>query len=212
MVVVPSLKRISEIRTLIAPETVRKTIHPSCMSPHEVLHGISADSASQNPMGYERAFARLHAIDRPFIRPIYLSMVERETIVTRVHAELQIADTFSRSRDMNFVDNDQYIGYSKPACYFCYNWLCNHRHMYVQPATHHKIIPNCRGPDKNLNETRANVLIDMYAKINRHIGQDVLEFLQVDTLPRRQYMSTEAPSRATSRATTTRDRLDEQAT
>jgi hypothetical protein len=157
MVTVPSLKRIHEIRTVSAPAIVEETIHLSSMSPHEVLHGLSNESASRNPMHYKHAFARLHELDPPFVRPIYSSMVSRQTIITRVHAELQIADTFSRSRDMEFVDNDRFIGCSKPACYFCYNWLCNHKHYYVQPATHHKIIPGCRGPDDNLNETGANV-------------------------------------------------------
>ncbi|OAG08424.1 uncharacterized protein CC84DRAFT_1087295 [Paraphaeosphaeria sporulosa] len=204
MVTVPSLKRVHEIRTVSAPATVEKTIHPSCVSPHEVLHGISADSASRNPMHYKHAFARLHELDSPFVRPIHSSMVSRQTIVTRVHAELQIADTFSRSRDIEFVDKDKYIGCSKSACYFCYNWLCNHKHYYVQPATHHKIIPGCRGPDDNLNETGRNVLVDMYSKIVRQIGQDILDFLQENLQPRLQYMSTEASSRATSRLSATR--------
>jgi hypothetical protein len=204
MVTVPSLKRVHEIRTVSAPATVEKTIHPSCMSPYEVLHGISADSASRNPIHYKPAVARLHELDSSLDRPIYSSMVSRQTIVTRVHAELQIADTFSRSRDMEFVDNDKYIGCSKSACYFCYNWLCNHKHYYVQPATHHKIILGCRGPDDNLNEMGANVLIGMYSKFIRQTGQDILDFLQENAQPRLQYMSTDASSRATSRLSATR--------
>ncbi|KAF2191902.1 hypothetical protein K469DRAFT_655093 [Zopfia rhizophila CBS 207.26] len=205
MITVPSLHRVSQIRRVSAPETVEKTVHPSCMSPHEVLHGIFADSASHNPLQFQYAFNRLYQLDPPLARPIYTKMASREKVVTRVHAELQIADTFSRSRDMEFVDNDKYIGCSKSACYFCYNWLCNHKHCYVQPATHHKIIPGCRGPDNRLNEMGAGVLIDMYSKISRQIGQDIFEFLQQNAQPRLQYMSTEASSRAPSQLSATRD-------
>lgn len=204
MVTVPSLKRVHDLRIVSAPATVEKTIDPSCMSPYEVLHEISVDSASRNPIHYKHAFARLHELDSPSVRPIYTLMVSRQTVVTRVHAELQIADTFSRSRDMEFVDNDKYIGCSKGACYFCYNWLCYHKHYYVQPATHQKIIPGCRGPDDNLNETGAKVLIDMYSKIIGQTAQDILDFLQENALPRLQYMSTDASSRATSRVSATR--------
>jgi OTT_1508-like deaminase len=198
MITVPSLRQISLIRPVSTPETVEKMVDSSCMSPHEVLYGILADSASHNPLQVEHVFNRLLQLDPPVARPIYTKMASRQRILTRVHAELQIADTFSRSREMEFDDNDKYIGCSKPACYFCYNWLSTHRHRYAQPATHYKIILGCRGPDNNLNETGAAVLIEMYSKISRQIGQDIFEFLQQNAQPRLQYMSTEASSRAPS--------------
>jgi hypothetical protein len=198
MITVPSLRRVSTIRRVNAPELVKKTIHPGLISPHEVLHGILADSASRNPLQIQQAFDRLHDLDTPLSRPIFASMVSRKTIVTRVHAELQLADTFNRSREIEFVDNDKYIGCSKPACYFCFNWLCEHKHIYIQPATHHRIIPGCRGPDSDLNGAGAGVLKDMYMKISRQVGQDIFEFLQQNGQARRQYMSTEYSSRAPS--------------
>jgi hypothetical protein len=200
MLAVPSLFRISEIRRVPAPQTVEKSIHPTRSSPYEILHDIVSNSASRNPLLENHAFMRLLEVDRPESR-LFSKTTSETKIVTRVHAELQIADTFSRSRDMVFVDNDRYIGCSKAACYFCYNWLSNHRHRYVVPATHYKIIPGCRGPDEALNETGASVMVDMYAKVAKQIGQDVLEFLnKKDVSPRRQYMSTEASSVAASSA------------
>jgi hypothetical protein len=207
MITVPSLRRISDIiRRVTTPETIDKTLHSSCMSPHEVLYGVVEDSRNSNPLQREQAFKRLLELDPPRTRPIKKKMADREKIVTRVHAELQIADVYSRSQDMKFVDDDKYIGCSKPACYFCYLWLCNHKHYYVHPATHYKIIPGCRGPDDNLNQSGASVLIEMYSKMSREIGQDIFHFLHQNANPRRQYMSTEASTRSSSQISATRDR------
>jgi hypothetical protein len=198
MLAVPSLLHISEVRRITAPQTVEKCIDPKFSSPYEVLHDIIADSASRNPLQITQAFTRLIELDPPENR-LFSQTTSPRKIVTRVHAELQIADTFSRSRDMEFVDSDRYIGCSKAACYFCYNWLFSHKHGYVLPATHYKIIPGCRGPDEALNETGAGVVVDMYAKVAKQIGQDVLEFLyRGEERTRRQYMSTEASSVAAS--------------
>jgi hypothetical protein len=196
VVTLPFLRQIFAIRKISnAPDVTEKSIEPGLLSPHELLHDIFSDAAFQNPIEEERAFTRLHQLDRPLARPKHAHMKSRKDIVTRVHAELQIADKFSRSQKIDFVGNDRYIGCSKPACYFCYNWLRLHRHFYVQPATHHKIIPGCRAPDDNLNQTGANVVLEMYSKISRQIGQDIIRFLNEDAQPRHHYMSTEAPSR-----------------
>jgi hypothetical protein len=204
MMIVPSLRRISHIRRVSAPDIIEKMLHASLVSPQEVLYDVIEDSKNVNPLQCEHAFKRLYELDRPVDRPVKTEMVARKEVVTRVHAELQIADTFSRSKDKEFVANDKYIGCSKPACYFCYLWLCNHKHDYVPPATHYKIIPGCRGPDSNLNEAGATVLMEMYAKMSREMGQDIFEFLHENARPRTQYMSTEASTRPSSRQSASR--------
>lgn len=197
VIAVPSLKHISGLHTVTAPPTSKTTIERLHMSPHELLHGIFAEWASQNPTEYEPAFNKLHHRDQPPVRPLYTHMRSRTSIVTRVHAELQIADKFSRSK-FKLAGDDKYIGCSKPACYFCYNWLSCHKDFYVQPATHHNIIPGCRAPDGDLNQVGANIVLETCSKISRRIGQDIVESLKQDEQPRHQYMSTEAPSQATS--------------
>tara|TARA_R110002003_G_scaffold95_1_gene7237 strand:+ start:15165 stop:15947 length:783 start_codon:yes stop_codon:yes gene_type:complete len=204
MMIVPSLRRISHIRQVPAPKIVEKTLDANLVNPHEVLYDVIADSKNVNPLQCENAFKRLCELDRPVDRPVKNAMVARKVVVTRVHAELQIADKFSRSKDKEFVANDKYIGCSKPACYFCYLWLCNHKHDYVPPATHYKIIPGCRGPDSKLNEAGATVLMETYAKISREMGQDVFHFLHENARPRTQYMSTEASTRPSSRQSASR--------
>lgn len=97
MITVPSLRRVSTIRRVNAPELVEKTIHPGFISPHEILHGILDDMALHNSLQIQHAFDRLHYPDPPLSRPIFASMVSRKEFVTRVHAEPQLADIFSRS-------------------------------------------------------------------------------------------------------------------
>lgn len=107
---------------------------------------------------------------------------------------------------MEFLDDDKYIGCSKPACYFCYNWLRNHNHDYIPPATHNKVILGCRGPDSDINEAGAIVLKDIYSKICGNLDQHILDFLlsseNRNANPNHQYMSTEGSSRAPSRIST----------
>jgi len=179
------------------------TIDQEYKSPYEIVWAICKESTSQNPMQIEDALHAMVHLDSPVNGEIREGLASRKSIVTRVHAELQVADRFSRDQYMEFVEGDKYIGCSKPACYFCYNWLCSHRHQYTPPATHHKIIPGCRGPDSNINEAGAVILKEMYGKICSVLDQDILNFLisseHGDTHRRRQYMSTEGSSRAPSR-------------
>ncbi|KNG50733.1 ott 1508-like deaminase [Stemphylium lycopersici] len=197
-----SLRHISsEIETIKAPVVKEMVLDSRYMNPHEILHDIYNDSKYKEASQAEKAFLRLYQLDPAGERPIYTEMVsaKRSRVVTRVHAELQVADVFSRRQHYKFVADDKYIGCSKPACYFCYEWFSTHKHGYVRPATHGKIILGCRGPDHELNETGAEVILNMYKGISRQIGQHIFEFL-CQKLPERsgQYMSTEAETRATS--------------
>jgi OTT_1508-like deaminase len=197
---VPALRKISCIRTVPAPEPREVAIDQEYMSPYEIVWVICQESTSQNPMQTQSALHAIVDLDFPLNSQIRTGLASRKRIITRVHAELQIADRFSRDQHMEFVDNDKYIGCSKPACYFCYNWLSNHKHRYIWPATHHKIIIGCRGPDRDINEAGATFLKEMYTKMCGRLDQDILEFLlnsqHGDVHLRHHYLSTEGSSRA----------------
>jgi hypothetical protein len=173
------------------------------MSPYEIVWAICEHSTSQSPIQIPSALHAIVNLDSPLDGGIRARLVSRKSITTRVHAELQIADKFSRDQYMEFVGDDKYVGCSKLACYFCYNWLSSHKHKYTLPATHHKIIPGCRGPDSSINEAGAGVLKEMYMKLCGRLDQDILDFLlssaHGDAHLGRQYMSTEGSSRAPSR-------------
>lgn len=203
MIEVPALRQISCIRTVNAPSIREVKTNEDAMSPYEIVRGICQDSASQNPLQNRIALHNLVELDLPSENTnLRGRLASRSTIVTRVHAELQIADRFSRDW-LAFVDDDKYIGCSKPACYFCFEWLSSHKHGYVLPTTHSKIIIGCRGPDSGLNEAGAAVLRDMYAKMCTRVGQDILDVLlksgPEDVHSNHLYQSTEGSSYAQSR-------------
>ncbi len=202
MMKVSALRKISDIRTVEAPEPREVTIDQEYMTPYEIVWTICKESTSQNPMQIQSALHAIVDLDFPLNSKIRTGLASRKSIVTRVHAELQIADRFSRDRYMKFVEDDKYIGCSKPACYFCHSWLCNHKHWYVLPATHHKIVAGCRGPDSDINEAGAMFLKEMYTKLCGGLDQDILEFLlnsqHGGAHLRHHYMSTEGSSRAPS--------------
>lgn len=177
MIEVPALRQISCVRAVNAPSIREVKVNQGAMNPYEIVRGVCQDPASQNPLQNRTALHNLVELDLPSeTTNLRGRLGSRRTIVTRVHAELQIADRFSRDW-LAFVDDDKYIGCSKPACYFCFNWLITHKHGYVLPTAHCKIILGCRGPDSGLNEAGAAVLRDMYAKMCTRVGQDILDFL-----------------------------------
>ena len=201
MLKVPGLSDISDIRTVGAPVPREVTTEPEYMSLYEIVWAICRDDASRNPLEIQSALHAIIDLDMPTNNRIRPGLLSRRTVVTRVHAELQIADRFSRDRYI-FLDNDKYIGCSKPACYFCHSWLSNHKRGYVLPATHHKIITGCRGPDDCINESGVGVLKGMYTKVCGKLGQDILEFLlnspSGGARHRHHFMSTEGSSCAPS--------------
>ncbi|KAH7014572.1 uncharacterized protein B0I36DRAFT_255249 [Microdochium trichocladiopsis] len=199
----PALRNITEIRTVHAPSEVRLRMSAEIFKPYDIVWDICKASHNQ----YHNLSA-LHAIverDSPLMRVTLRSEMARkgQSTITRVHAELQVADRFSRDK-MVFLGNDRYIGCSKPACYFCFNWLKFHHKNFVLPATHSKIIIGCRAPDDGLHEPGARILAETYAKVSNGVGEDILNFLLNSpggegSRPRRlQFQSTEGPSLAPS--------------
>lgn len=196
---VTSLQRISKIRTVDAPSIRKVTLTPEQMSPYEIVRGICMQLKFRNPREEAHALHKIVDLDNSPSRDLRSGLAK--PIITRAHAELQMADQFGRMT-MTFAHGDNYIGCSKPACYFCYNWLCNHQHKYVPPATHGKIILGCRGPDNDINASGEAILRNMYAKMNGDLDQHIMEYLLRDDgkLERHphQFLSTNGTSRATS--------------
>lgn len=124
------------------------------------------------------------------------------SITTRVHGELLVLDYFSRKK-LEFVDDDKYIGCSKPACYFCYKWISLHHGGFSLPASHKKVILGCRGPDvdatKDINGNGARIWKEMYERITKEIARDIEDQILIEqstTAPR--HLSSNGSSRAPS--------------
>ncbi|TVY42409.1 hypothetical protein LOCC1_G004017, partial [Lachnellula occidentalis] len=65
---------------------------------------------------------------------------------TRIHAELLLADLFYWHQ-FDFLEEDPYIGCSKPACFNCFQYLLAHPGNFVLPACHNKLYLTWRTPD-----------------------------------------------------------------
>jgi hypothetical protein len=63
----------------------------------------------------------------------------------QVHAELTILEHFHKNK-LDFVDDDPYIGCSKPACYCCWLYIRAHPGRFAEPACHSKIYLNWKPP------------------------------------------------------------------
>jgi OTT_1508-like deaminase len=84
----------------------------------------------------------LQDMDRKF--QVHQHLVEeynKHTFLPYVHAELILLEHFYRQK-YDFVDGDKHIGCSKPACYCCYHYICEHPGNFVCPASHNKIYLN----------------------------------------------------------------------
>ncbi|KAM7215385.1 hypothetical protein V8F06_009246 [Rhypophila decipiens] len=94
-------------------------------------------------------------------------------LVTRYHAELQIANYFN-AMGLRFQDKDRYIGCSKPACWFCAQYLqivpdLRGDEPFVPPPQHNEVLPGVRFPPTD----------DVWAaRVRSRMNQVVLESIR----------------------------------
>lgn len=97
----------------------------------------------------------------------------------RVHAELNLLEYFYTKR-LAFVDDDRFIGCSKPACYCCYHYICLHPGGFVRPSSHGVRYLNWRPPDR-IDATKIREKIHQRDVMNKLIAQIRLDaFRQIE--------------------------------
>ncbi|KAH6722575.1 hypothetical protein BKA61DRAFT_702089, partial [Leptodontidium sp. MPI-SDFR-AT-0119] len=64
----------------------------------------------------------------------------------RVHAELNLLECFYTKR-LAFVDDNRFIGCSKPACYYYYHYICLYPGGFVRLFSHRVRYLSWRPPD-----------------------------------------------------------------
>jgi hypothetical protein len=90
----------------------------------------------------------------------------------RVHAEVLLLEHFYHQK-LDFLDNDRYIGCSKPSCYCCDIYMKIHPGGFVQRPCHGNLWINWRAPvppikdDKAAQKHTANMLNEMIKYIRR---------------------------------------------
>ncbi|KAF3056492.1 hypothetical protein GL218_06616 [Daldinia childiae] len=137
------------------------------------LHSILKRMLPANDPKLEEYTEALVSLDHKFqitrrIRGEY----DNKNLQLRVHAEVQILEHFYTNQ-LRYVDNDHYIGCSKPACYCCHLYFRHHKSSPVEPVSHQKIYLNwgvpalpegSRSPGYNMQRDLMNKMLETIRK------------------------------------------------
>ncbi|KAF2809199.1 uncharacterized protein BDZ99DRAFT_389169, partial [Mytilinidion resinicola] len=103
------------------------------------------------------------------------------TTSTRIHAELYLVQLFHK-RKLPFVDDDKFVGCSKPACYLCYEYIAALDAGFALPASHNKVylkwappslgVGGVKGKEREEKEMEG-CLNRMTARVRRHVQEQV---------------------------------------
>lgn len=103
---------------------------------------LPADSSS-----FAELDAALANMDAKFnIQDRLQKQFEAKDFRPRVHAELSLLEFFYTNR-LPFVEDDRFIGCSKPACYCCYHYISLHPGGFARPSSHGIRYLSWRPPD-----------------------------------------------------------------
>lgn len=138
---------------VLDPEIIPIKNPPSIVLPAPRGSSLKLDNianrmvSSQGPLLSELQ-SSLQLLDRKFsvektVRQEYLEKKFR----VRVHAELIVLEYFyERNESLEYLDNDRFIGCSKPACYCCSLYFREHPANVEPPNTHQRIYLNWMPP------------------------------------------------------------------
>lgn len=112
------------------------------------LDGIADRMISNDPDLFSEIQTRLQTLDQQSdVEAIVQKEYDSKNWKPRVHAELILLEYFYCNREtLQYLDNDPYIGCSKPACYCCSLYIREHPARFEAPASHQKIYLNWMPP------------------------------------------------------------------
>ena len=196
---VPSLRNITKVRLEESAEVRQVTLDPAVTEPYKIARDIC-----MRRLGLQSSTALQAFVNIDLKKDLYQETQKVRSIVTRVHAELLLVDRFSREK-IDFVEDDKYIGCSKPACFFCYSWMELHHKGFALPAGHNKVVLGCRGPDgdakRDVNGRGAKVLSEMHEKMDHALEEKIASVLREENMSEQgllRFCSTNGSSRASS--------------
>ena len=103
-----------------------------------------------------------------------LAIYKDKTFKPRVHAELILLEFFYKNH-LTFIDDDRFIGCSKPACYCCYHYISAHPGGFVRPPCYGIRYINWRPPDFNPMDASEK-------KHRQDILNQIIKQIRLDTL------------------------------
>lgn len=124
-----------------------------CVSPPSSSYSVTLDSLDgmagriftkeEEMIHYQEALDTLQRTSNNLL----LTHLQKECCFkTRVHAEILLVDHFYWNQ-LDFLDDDTYIGCSKPACFNCFQYILAHPGNFALPACHNKLYLAWRTPD-----------------------------------------------------------------
>ncbi|PWI64233.1 hypothetical protein PCL_11353 [Purpureocillium lilacinum] len=163
----PFIRDIAYVNEVKAPHNITEPVRlcPSDVDPYEIVKKLCTSATEKGSPAFEQRLQEamitadeelmlsLYRRDsqqrRSFRDQVAKYMSDRNwTLPTMWHAELQALHLVASSGGRyTFIDDDKFIGCSKGACFFCYQYITHHEGGYVKPDTHNGICPAVRLPD-----------------------------------------------------------------
>ena len=173
----PKLFNNFDIQTRPAP---KPPLLPPLVRHSTTLEGIlnrMLPSGSEQVPLYQEALATLNA--KFNIQTLLLDKYQDKDFKPRVHAELNLLEYFY-AKQLPFVDDDRFIGCSKPACYCCYHYISHHPGGFVRPTSHSIRYMNWRPPDLiNSGDLKEKIhQRDILNKVIKQVRQDALRHIE----------------------------------
>lgn len=129
-----------------------------------------------------RAIKNMQQVSKGNIEDIYAERCKAQDHKPRVHAEISMMEHFYFNQ-LPFVDDDRYIGCSKPSCYCCDLYLRRHPGKFVPRPCHGNIwVKWCfpfRLDEENTQEREHPVKVLEY--MVRSIKRDLKDLVLLDT-------------------------------
>ncbi|KAF2668692.1 hypothetical protein BT63DRAFT_440800 [Microthyrium microscopicum] len=169
------IKKVEAVRFSKSDHTKSITLSDELLDPYQIVKNICTEgygTDSRRPMTDKIMVGFVRMDIEMNIKP---KLQQDRTYKSRVHAELQLADLFSR-KGYTFLGEDRYVGCSKGACYFCYEYLSLHQNKFERPATHGKVLASVHGLE---NSTKIATQKDMTMKLRmiRQVENDIIQTL-----------------------------------
>lgn len=204
----PSIKAIVQVRYEKCPDRERPIPNMDIKGPYELVRSIVEARPYMHPpqkLQILQAFVYMD-MQRNLTALFRTQMDLPQSFKTVVHAELQLCDLASRKR-MKFVDDDPYVGCSKPACYFCKRYLLSHHMGFIIPPSHNKVLTGVRAPaadpQRDTKGKGAALLKKTLENMEWKVEEDILDELRTGSSTIRfQHCSTDGVDVAASVITT----------
>lgn len=178
----PNLISDFQIKHLVSPPPIAAPVADAMTNLDSALGRMLSKDESQRLQEIREMVRNFKVFD---ISAQFLQTYTDKLFRPRIHAELLLLEHFHQ-HNLEFVENDRYIGCSKPSCYCCDLYMRCHPGNFVRRACHGNLWINWRAPippvadDQVARQHTAKMLNEMV----KSIRQDALDQL-LSKQPRR---------------------------